>query len=97
VAEQSKVSRACENALEAYDIDLYNRIIVIADTYSISYFTYMRLDPKLMDQTCLYLFQKFVEGIQGTWKVVKRFKLRKNEATADEGFDDFFAFIHLRI
>ncbi len=64
VAEQSKVSRACENALEAYDIDSYNRIIVIADTYIISYFTYMRLDPKLMDQTRLDLFQKFVEGIE---------------------------------
>jgi hypothetical protein len=31
----------------------------------------MRLDPKLMDQTRLDLFQKFVEGIEDAWKLSK--------------------------
>ncbi len=66
MAEQSKVSRAAENALEAYDKDSYKRIITVADKHNISYFTYMRLGPNLMDQTRLALFGEFVEGMKGT-------------------------------
>ncbi|CAK9193496.1 unnamed protein product [Sphagnum troendelagicum] len=66
VAGRSNVSRAAENALEAYDKESYNRIIRVADTHDISYFTYMRLGPNLMDQTHLAVFKKFVEGMEGT-------------------------------
>ncbi len=71
VAEQSNVSRAAENALEAYDKESYDRIIRVAAIHDISYFTYMRLGPKLMDQTRFDEFQKFVAGMKGTWELSK--------------------------
>ncbi|KAH9549170.1 hypothetical protein CY35_10G005700 [Sphagnum magellanicum] len=66
VAKDSKVSRACENALAAYDKDSYDRIINVAFHHNISYFTYMRLDSTLMGQPCLDDFKDFVGGMKGT-------------------------------
>jgi len=66
-AQPDGVFIACENGSEAYDMASYNRIIGLADTFNISYFTYMRLEPELMkDQARLELFRQFVTGMNGT-------------------------------
>ncbi|CAK9193641.1 unnamed protein product [Sphagnum troendelagicum] len=63
-AQPDGVFIACENGSEAYDMASYNRIIGLADTFNISYFTYMRLEPELMkDQARLELFRQFVTGM----------------------------------
>jgi enoyl-[acyl-carrier-protein] reductase (NADH) len=66
-AQANGASIACENASEVHDRRPYNRIIDVADTHNISYFTYMRLHQELMTDPARFgLFQRFVNGMNGT-------------------------------
>jgi beta-amylase len=66
-AQLKGASRACENGSEVPDEDTYNRIIGVALTHNISYFTYMRLGSELMTNPAHFgRFQRFVNGMNGT-------------------------------
>jgi hypothetical protein len=67
LAQASGVSTlACENALGVSTTEQYDQIYKVATTDNISYFTYMRLSPDLMEGDNWKNFERFLNMMKCT-------------------------------
>ncbi len=71
MVKNSKVPRACENALPRYDEEAFKRIQQVAADHEIDYFTYLRLDGVLMTEPNFENFKTFVSNMKGTCELSK--------------------------